>query len=255
MKKKIDLPRFEFESIGILNSPYKQRFGIPHQPGVSQGLTGVIKLKPDADFKTALRGLDTFSHLWIVFVFHNHGGKKWKPSIRPPRLGGNKKIGLFASRSPHRPNPIGISAVKLEKIDLDAKGGPEIHVSDVDLMEGTPILDIKPYIPLADKIESANSGWADIPVPRYQVLITEQAEKDFKKWDPDLSKNLRSHAIAMIELDPRPAFQKRKIPVESENSQGKKFGLDVDNYDVKYEIKNNGFLITNVLILNKNKPR
>ena len=103
-------------------------------------MTGVIQLKPDADFVTALKGLETFSHLWIVFVFHSHGGKKWKPSIRPPRLGGNKKIGLFASRSPHRPNPIGISAVKLEKIILDHPKGPQIHVSEVDLLDGTPIL-------------------------------------------------------------------------------------------------------------------
>ena len=110
MSKKTDLPHFDFQAIGILQSPYQQRFGIPHQPGVSQGLFGIIQLKPDADFVTALKGLETFSHLWIVFVFHSHGGKKWKPSIRPPRLGGNKKIGLFASRSPHRPNPIGISA-------------------------------------------------------------------------------------------------------------------------------------------------
>ena len=255
MKKKSELPRFEFESIGILSSPYQQRFGIPHQAGVSQGLNGIIKLKPEADFKTALRGLDTFSHIWVMFVFHSHGGKKWKPSIRPPRLGGNKKVGLFASRSPHRPNPIGISAVKLEKIDLEAKGGPEIHVSDVDLLDGTPILDIKPYVPLADKIDSANSGWADIPVPRYQVMISNDAENDFKKLDPDSQLALKSHAISMIELDPRPAFQKRKIPVHSPDSQGKKFGLDVLNFDVKYEIKNEGFCITNVLVLNKKKAK
>jgi len=253
VKKKSELPRFEFESIGILNSPYQQRFGIPHQAGVSQGLNGIIKLKPDADFKTALRGLDTFSHIWVMFVFHSHGGKKWKPSIRPPRLGGNKKVGLFASRSPHRPNPIGISAVKLEKIDLEAKGGPEIHVSDVDLLDGTPILDIKPYIPLADKIDSANSGWADIPVPRYSVTFSDDAQQDLKKWDPELKNNLKSQIIAMIELDPRPAFQKRKIPMNQESSFGKKFGIDIFQYDVKYTIIESGFLITDILLKEKLK--
>lgn len=253
MKKKINEPHFEFEPIGYLKSPYQQRFGIPHQPGVSQGLSGIIKLKPIADYKTALRGLESFSHLWIIFVFHSHGGKKWKPSIRPPRLGGNKKVGLFASRSPHRPNPIGISAVKLEGIDLSAPGGPELHVSEVDLMDGTPILDIKPYIPLADKIDSANSGWADIPIKKYPVSISSLAELDIKKLDPEEKLNLKSMAIAMIELDPRPAFQKRKIPVESPDSVGKKFGINVLNFDVKYEIIDRAFLITRIIILNSKK--
>jgi len=245
-KNKPDLPHFDFQAIGILQSPYQQRFGIPHQPGVSEGLAGIIQLKPDADFVTALKGLETFSHLWIVFVFHSHGGKKWKPSIRPPRLGGNKKIGLFASRSPHRPNPIGISAVKLEKIILDHPDGPQIHVSDVDLLDGTPILDIKPYIPLADKIDQANSGWADIPVKKYSVQVSAEASEDLKNFDP--SGDLEKMAIAMIELDPRPAFQKRKIPVEDVSSRGRKFGIDILNFDAKYEIIEDGFLITKFLI-------
>ncbi|MFN3455328.1 MAG: tRNA (N6-threonylcarbamoyladenosine(37)-N6)-methyltransferase TrmO [Pseudobdellovibrio sp.] len=247
MKNKQLTPSFTFEQIGILKSPFKQRFGISHQPGVSHGLSGVIHLNKNADFVTALRGLELFSHIWVVFVFHSHGGKKWKPSIRPPRLGGNKKIGLFASRSPHRPNPIGISAVKLEKIDLDHPDGPLLHVGEVDLMDGTPILDIKPYIPLADKIENANSGWADIPVKHYDVQVSSQAEKKFKHFDPEEKLRLKQLALGIIELDPRPAFQKRKISVEDQSNIGKKFGIDVLDYDVKYEIVVNGFLITDVI--------
>lgn len=243
------LPKFEFESIGVLKSPFQQRFGIPHQPGVSHGLTGIIQLKKDPDYITALRGIETFSHIWIVFVFHSHGGKKWKPSIRPPRLGGNKKIGLFASRSPHRPNPIGISAVKLEKVEFDHPQGPRLIVSEIDLMDNTPILDIKPYIPLADKIDSANSGWADIPVKHYPIHLTAQAEEKFLSYDPETKLNLKKLALGIIELDPRPAFQKRKINVENPENNGRKFGIDVLEFDVKYEIFEGGFLITDVIKL------
>lgn len=248
MKKSANIPdlKYEFRPIGYLQSLYSQRFGIPHQAGVSKGLTGKIVLNRDPDLITALRGLDSFSHIWVIFVFHSHGGKKWKPSIRPPRLGGNVKIGLLASRSPHRPNPIGISAVKLEKIILDAPLGPTLIVEDVDLLDGTPVLDIKPYIPLADRIESANSGWADIPVIKYPVEISLDAEKDFVNFDPEGFLDLKNKALAVIELDPRPAFQKRKIPVSIEHS-GKTFGIDVLKYDIKYKITPLGFQITKVM--------
>jgi tRNA (adenine37-N6)-methyltransferase len=247
VKNKNDKPQFNFESIGVLNSPYQQRFGIPHQSGVSQGLNAVIKLNPAADFKTALKGLETFSHIWIIFVFHSHGGKKWKPSIRPPRLGGNKKVGVFASRSPHRPNPIGISAVKLERIDFEAQDGPELHVSEVDLMDGTPVLDIKPYIPLADKIDSANSGWANIPITKYTIKVSDKAENKFTEYDPTNLIGLKRMALGIIELDPRPASQKRKIPVIDLSNNGRRFGIDVLEFDVKYEILNQGFLITDII--------
>lgn len=240
-----------FEAIGYVQSTYKQRFGIPHQAGVSQGLTAFVQLNPLADYKTALKGLETFSHIWLLFVFHEHGGHKWKPSIRPPRLGGNKKVGLFASRSPHRPNPIGMSAVKLHAIDLDHPEGPRLHISEVDLLDGTPILDIKPYIPLADCMSEANAGWADIPIKRYTVQVSELAQQEMTEISLQLGEDFQARAISMLELDPRPAFQKRKIPVEKIENNGKKFGLSVLNYDVKYEILNDGFLITRVLLINK----
>lgn len=239
------MPKYEFESIGYIQTPFKQRFGIPHQPGISESAKGIIFLENNPDYLTAIKRLSDFSHIWIIFVFHNHGGNKWKPSIRPPRLGGAEKVGLFASRSPHRPNPIGISAVKLDHILID-DDRVQIHVSGVDLLDGTPILDIKPYIPLADKIDHANQGWADIPVKKYPIEITDVAESTFKKIEEDAQIEIRNFAIEMIQLDPRPAYQKRQIPVGPENV-GKKFGLTVKNFDVKYEITKEGFLITAVL--------
>lgn len=249
MKKKLE--SYQFEPIGVMRTPFKDRFGVPRQPGLAAEAKGVIKLRPDPDLKTALKSLEEFSHLWIVFVFHDHGGKGWKPSIRPPRLGGNRKVGVLASRSPHRPNPIGLSAVKLEKIDLEAEGGPEIFVGSVDLVDGTPVLDIKPYIPYADAIPDANAGWASEPIPRYAVSFSEEAEKEISLRDPHGEKNLRAMIISILELDPRPAFQKRQKPVEDENSWGTRYGMDILGHDVKYEIQQQGLHVYKISDLEK----
>lgn len=245
---------FLFESsvkaIGYVSSPFKEKFGIPRQPGLMSQAKGVIKLNPDPDLKTALRSLDQFSHLWIVFIFHQHGGHKWKPSIRPPRLGGNVKVGVLASRSPHRPNPIGISAVAIEKIELDAEGGPEISVSGVDLLDGTPVLDIKPYIPYADSIPDANAGWAAEPIKRHTVTFNTEALSDLaaieKQSSTDEMISLKSFIIEMLELDPRPASQQRRYPVDHKNSQGLEFGFDLLGFDVSYQILNDGFSVVKI---------
>lgn len=242
MKKPRSLV-FEFAAIGEVRTPFPDKFGIPRQPGLVSQAKGVIKIHPDPDLKTALRSLEQFSHLWIVFVFHEHGGKNWKPSIRPPRLGGNVKVGVLASRSPHRPNPIGLSAVKIDKVDFDAEGGPEIHVLGVDLMDGTPVLDIKPYIPYADSIPDANAGWASAPIPRYPVHFTEEAEEKIEHGDPKGELNLRALIIEVLELDPRPAYQKRQLPPEEAKTWGTTHGFDLLGHDIKYEICEGYFLV------------
>lgn len=239
--------KFEFKPIGYMQSLFKDRFAVPRQPGLASQVPGIIKINSDPDLKTALRRLDEFSHLWIIFVFHEHGGKKWKPSIRPPRLGGSEKVGVLSSRSPHRPNPIGISAVKLEKINFDAKDGPEIHVSGIDLIDGTPVLDIKPYIPYADSLPEAHPGWASEEIKKYPVNFSKQALSDLKKHDPKNTKNLKQLTVDILELDPRPAFQKRKFPVEDKKSLTKKYGFDLLAYDVKYEITAEGFTVLEIL--------
>ncbi|MNS93769.1 putative tRNA (adenine(37)-N6)-methyltransferase [compost metagenome] len=238
---------FEFAPIGYVRSPFKDKFGIPRQPGLVSQAKGVIKIAADPDLKTALRSLEEFSHLWIVFVFHEHGGRNWKPSIRPPRLGGNRKVGVLASRSPHRPNPIGLSAVILERVVFDAEGGPEIHVAGLDLLDETPVLDIKPYIPYADSIPEANAGWASEEIPRYPVQFTAEAEAEVLKRDPDGSKNLRALIIEVLGIDPRPAFQKRQLPVGDPKTLGLKFGFDLLGSDVKYEIREDHFLVFNLI--------
>ena len=230
-----------------MQSPFKDKFGIPRQPGLASQAKGVLKLDKNPDFKHALKSLEEFSHIWIIFVFHEHGGRNWKPSIRPPRLGGNRKVGVLASRSPHRPNPIGISAVALDFIDFNAPQGPELHISGLDLLDGTPVLDIKPYIPYADSLPEANPGWAGAPIPRLEVRFSDLAEQQIHEFDPQGSKNFRQLIIEILEIDPRPAYQKRQVPVESPGSWGSQHGFDLLGKDIKYQIQNNHFLVTEIL--------
>lgn len=243
--------KFEFRAIATIQTPFKDKFGIPRQPGLVEQAQGVIKFYSDPDLKTALKTLEQFSHLWIVFVFHEHGGKSWKPSIRPPRLGGAQKVGVLASRSPHRPNPIGMSAVRIESIDLDSKGGAEIRVSGVDLLDGTPILDVKPYIPYADSIPSANAGWASGEIPRYPVTFSDAALIDLERMRETLGdvEDWRALIVQILELDPRPAFKKRQAPVEDSTVWGSRYGFEVKGWDVKYVIKEGGFCVQQILPL------
>lgn len=250
------LPKFDFEAIGIIQSPFTQRFGIPRQPGLALEAKGIIKLNSHPDFQFALKGLEEFSHIWIIFVFHAHGGNKWKPTIRPPRLGGKKKKGVLSSRSPHRPNPIGISAVELERIDFNAKGGPEIHVKGIDLLDGTPVLDIKPYLPYADSLAHASSGWAAEPIEKTEVIIEPLAEKKFQEAKEKGYKDLRSLSLQLLEIDPRPGFQKRELPPELEESQGSVFGLLVGEHDIKWKIEDHKFVIFDLEHMGlKKKPK
>lgn len=208
-----DISRYEFKPIGFVESCFKEKFGIPRQPGLVPEAKAVIQLNRDPDLVTALKALGGFTHLWLVFVFHKHGSRNWKPSIRPPRLGGAKKVGVLASRSPHRPNPIGISAVILEKIDLENPKGPALHVGGVDLLDGTPILDIKPYIPYADSFPEAKTGWVVEPIERVPVEFTSESLAaismiEARKGYP----NLKSLITEMLGLDPRPASKKGACP-------------------------------------------
>jgi len=251
-----------FEPIGIAHTVFKEKFGIPRQPGLVGGAKGILKLHPShggEELRPALRELEGFSHLWVIFVFHDHGAQKWKPGIRPPRLGGNRKVGVLASRSPHRPNPIGLSVVKVERIDADARGGAEIHVSGVDLLDGTPILDIKPYLPYADSVPAATSGWAGEEIQRTPIAWTEKAREDLAHASACASQDPRygefeNLITQVLEIDPRPAFQKRRMPAGSPQAEGKRFGVAVLDHDVKWEIRDGNFLVTGILPLLESRP-
>ena len=242
------MSKFEFEAIGFVQSPFKEKFGIPRQPGLVAGAVGVLKLRDEDFIKQAIREIDGFSHLWLVFVFHEHGAKNWKPSIRPPRLGGAKKVGVLASRSPHRPNPIGLSAVKLLEVRADAPGGAELVIEGVDLLDGTPVLDIKPYIPYADSIPDAKAGWAEEPIIRTPVDFSDKAVLEVAKRmaaHPDLRRLIEE----MLTLDPRPAFQKRRAPAGSPEAEGLTYGFKLFDYDVKWRIEAGRFVVIDVIDL------
>jgi tRNA-Thr(GGU) m(6)t(6)A37 methyltransferase TsaA len=258
--KKIPPPTYEFAPIGVIRTAFAEKFGIPRQPGMVAEAKGVIELDRHPFFALAVDKLETFSHLWIIFVFHEHGARDWKPSIRPPRLGGRKKVGVLASRSPHRPNPIGLSAVKLDRVDVSDPKRVRIHVSGVDLLDGTPILDVKPYIPFADAIPEAHAGWAAEPIEKFSVEFTETAtlaiarhERRLRAENPTI--DVRRIVVEMLELDPRPASQKRKMPPGEEGSEGLRFAFTLFDFDVKWEIRGRTFVVLDIEDLVDGRPR
>ena len=220
----------EFNPIAHIHTCYPEKFGVPRQPGIVPEAWGEIVFQPPFRNTEALRGLEGFSHLWLIFIFDQALRDEWQPTVRPPRLGGNKKIGVFASRSPFRPNPIGLSCVSIESIDLDHKNAPVIHVKGVDLVDGSPILDIKPYIPYADSIENANGGFAHQPPEALPV-----------KWSEDinLTKLTKRLIEATISADPRPAYQK--------GDRGREYGCSVDHFNVRWQVHKNEAFITSCI--------
>lgn len=231
MKKHV-LPTLTLEPMGVIRTCYPDRFGIPRQPGMAARAPGVIKLKADAHYNRAVEGLDGFSHLWIVFWFHEHGAKAWKPSVRPPRLGGAKRTGVLATRSPHRPNPLGLSAVRLHRIDLVPRDGIEIHVSGVDLLDKTPILDLKPYIAYADAIPDTRTGWASEQIKEHPVDWSATAREAVAQIvaGPAARELLYGIVEDTLKWDPRPAYQ-----IGKKGGFGFRLRFEGQDLDVKWK--------------------
>lgn len=223
-------PQFILNPIGTIHSCYGEKFGIPRQPGLVASATATLELLPPCDTPDALRGLDGFSHLWIVFLFHQTAHNPWKATVRPPRLGGNERVGVFASRSNFRPNPIGLSVVELLGID-----GTRLHLGGGDFLDGTPVLDIKPYIPYADSIPSANAAFADnAPQPVNRVEFSPEAERAIEILENVQRPALRQLIADMLAYDPRPAYQS--------NDPDRLFGTSLFDLDVRW--KQSGRTIT-----------
>ena len=227
---------FQHQTIGYLATPFKEKFGVPRQSLMMTAAQGVLKLKPDPAFPLALKHLDQFSHIWLIFVFHKNGSKPWHPLIETPRIEAAQRMGVFATRSPHRPNSIGMSAVKLERIDLKAPGGIELHVSGVDILDGTPVLDIKPYLPFADRIDEANAGWAHTDIVRYPVRFSSESLRVIEKLSEGPYPQLKTLIEQMLELDPRPTSQRRAAPLSAPASESMKFAFRVLDFDVHWQV-------------------
>ncbi len=204
---------FTFHPIGIISSPYGEKFSVPRQPNlVAQG-KGILRLLPPYNTPDSVRGLDQFSHLWLLFQFHQIKQNKVQTMVRPPRLGGNERVGVFASRSTHRPNPIGLSKVKLEKIEYK-DSEVLLYLESIDLIDGTPILDIKPYIVYADSEIDAKSGFAQQkPIEKLTVTFTEGVEQAVISCQKFAKYHIRDPITFIkdvIAQDPRPAYQQGK---------------------------------------------
>lgn len=195
------MQEISFKIIAKIKSDFDTKFGVPRQSGLVPGLKSCIRFEPEFRNADALRGLEGFSHLWIAWIFSENIRETWSPTVRPPRLGGNKRLGVFATRSSFRPNPLALSCVKIEEIRLDGDEGPEIVVSGADLMNGTPIVDIKPYIPYTDAHPEAIGGFTD-SVFKNRLHVNAPAEILNK-----LKFEKRDALVAVLEQDPRPAYQ------------------------------------------------
>ena len=194
---------FTFNTIGIIRSCYGEKFGIPRQPGLVQCATATLELLPPYNTIEAIRGLEGFSHLWILFVFHQSARNQWKATVRPPRLGGNERIGVFSSRSNFRPNPIGLSVVELLTVDET-----KLVLGGGDFLDGTPVLDIKPYLPYVDSIPGARGSYAaSAPEPVNRVVFTTDAEEAVLALENDERPALRRLICDILAYNPRPAYQ------------------------------------------------
>ncbi len=200
------MSEFAFAQIGVIRSPWKEKFAVPRQPGLVQDGVDELHLQAPYNQPEAVRGLEDFSHLWLLFVFHQTMAGGWRPTVRPPRLGGNARMGVFATRSTFRPNPIGMSLVELKGIRLE-KQQVILQLGSLDLVDGTPVVDIKPYLPFAEALPDARAGFAptapaaDMPV-RFSAQAQQQLQQQWRY--PELARFIRE----VLAQDPRPAYRK-----------------------------------------------
>lgn len=229
----------EIKPIAHIYTDFPEKFGIPRQSGLAKSLRGRIVFEPEYRNPDALRGLDGFSHIWLIWEFSaNRTTSPWQPVVRPPRLGGNSFMGIFATRSPFRPNPLGLSCVKVDSIELSTPDGPVINVLGSDLMDGTPIYDIKPYIRYADSRPEAVCGYVDALEERSLKVVFPSELSDRiadKTIIPSLMETLR--------LDPRPSYH---------NDPERVYGLSFSGYNVRFKVVEAVLTVTDIETLHLN---
>lgn len=222
--------KLELKVVARMRSEFPSKFGIPRQAGLVEGLRATVVFEPEYRNPDALRGIEGFSHLWLVWGFHQAVRETWSPTVRPPRLGGNARLGVFATRSPFRPNPLGLSCVKLEGVEPTGPDGPALVVSGADLMDGTPIYDIKPYVPYADCRPEAAEGFAVAPEPPLRVELPEALGA---KLPED-----RAEALAQVlSWDPRPHYQANPQRV---------YGMGFAGYEVKFRVDGDALVVLKI---------
>jgi len=215
---------YALQPIGLIQSDFPDKFGVPRQPGLAPSARAILTLIAPYNDPLAVRGLETFSHLWLSFLFH-HTPERWTPLVRPPRLGGNAKVGVFASRSPNRPNRLGLSLVELSAIETH--GGVRLHLSGCDLISGTPVLDIKPYLPWVEARPDARAGYAPAPPPQLAVRFSAAAEATLATRADAAS--LRQLIREVLAQDPRPAYR--------QGAETRGYGVRLRDVDVRFQAR------------------
>ena len=210
--------------IAHVHSDFPDKFGIPRQSGLVPELRATVVFAPEYRIPEAVRGLEGFSHIWLVWLFSKSVDHGWSPTVRPPRLGGNARRGVFATRSPFRPNPIGLSSVRLLAVEQDPKLGPVLRIAGADLMDGTPVLDIKPYVPYVDSHPEAAGGFASAGAPE---TLTVECPPELLAQVPE---ELRPALLGVLAQDPRPPYQ---------NDPERVYGLDFGGFNVKFTVSEN----------------
>ncbi|APX92032.1 tRNA (N6-threonylcarbamoyladenosine(37)-N6)-methyltransferase TrmO [Halomonas sp. 1513] len=223
---------FAVEAIGHIESDFRDKFGVPRQPGLAPAARARLVLHGDYADPLAVRGLDAYSHVWLTFIFH-HSPERWTPLVRPPRLGGNAKLGVFATRSTHRPNRLGLSLAALGAIDT--RHGVALELHGCDLVDGTPVLDIKPYLPWAEALPDARAGMAADAPPRHAVRFSQDAEDALEQRSDSAS--LRALIEQVLAQDPRPAYHRDKGDAE------RVYGVRLRDVDVRFCAEGEGFRV------------
>ena len=214
-----------FTPIAVIRSDFKEKFGIPRQGGLADTEAEIL-FEPEYRAEEALRGLEAYSHIWLLWFFSESVFEqgKWSPTVRPPRLGGNTRMGVFATRSPFRPNPAGLSCVRLKRIDMKTPEGPVLHVSGADLLDGTPVFDIKPYLPYVDSIPDALGGFAE-DMKDYGLDI------DFpQRWRDAVSEEEYRTLCQILRQDPRPSYQ---------NAPERVYGMSYADMEIQFTVDQN----------------
>lgn len=218
--------------IASIQNAFQEKFGVPFQSNQTHQKSTIV-FEPPFRNPDALRGLADFSHLWLLWGFSANRRKTWSPMVRPPRLGGNARMGVFATRSPVRPNPIGLSSVRLAGIQLHSEKGPLIHVLGADLMDKTPIYDIKPYLAFADSHPEATGGFAADPHPRHLQVLFQISETTLK----DLPQSLRQDLSEILACDPRPSYHQ---------DPNRRYGMQYGGYEVKFFVSQGILTVTEI---------
>lgn len=223
----------EITPIAFIHTEFPEKFGIPRQSGLATSLRGKIVFTPEYRNADALRGLQDFSHLWLIWEFSANATRgQWQPTVRPPRLGGNERMGVFATRSPFRPNPLGLSCVEIDSIELDTHDGPVIYVKGADLMDGTPIYDIKPYIKYADSRPHALCGYVDnLQERKLKVVIPQEISASVQ------DRTVLESLVQTLSLDPRPSYH---------DDPEREYGLSFAGMNVRFKVSSGVLAVTHL---------